>query len=176
MIWEDFIEIGYITKAHGIRGEVKAVLDVHDVSEYVGRKTLWIAKAPGKPEPIEVKKIHPQDKHSIMAFKDIHTRNEAEALKGYTLLIPEKDLPPLEAGQFYYYEILGFTVHDEQHGELGEVADIIEGGLQDLIVMRYQNKEVLIPAVDEVLLGIDREKKQVNTKLPEGLLEMYLEE
>ncbi len=176
MIWEDFIEIGYISKAHGIKGELKAVLDVHDVSDYLNRKNLWLAKKPGAPQPYELKKFQPTGKQCILAFKDIHTRNDAEALQGYTLLIPQSELAPLEEGQYFFFEILGFSIRDKQKGELGKVDDILEGGLQDLIVMRYKNKEVLIPAVDEVLLEVDKEKKEVLVDLPQGLLEMYVGE
>ncbi|MEM9720572.1 MAG: 16S rRNA processing protein RimM, partial [Bacteroidota bacterium] len=62
------------------------------------------------------------------------------------------------------------------YGELGKVDDVVEAGHQDLIVMHYKHKEVLIPIVDAVLLKVDKTQKQVYTTLPKGLLETYLGE
>ena len=176
MIWEDFIEIGYIARAHGIKGEVKAILDVHDIEDYIDRKDIWLGRAPSDPIIYQIKRMVPDGKFVRIAFEDIEDRSAAETLAGNTLLIPQSELPELEEGQYYYYEILGYSVHDSHYGELGKVDDIMDAGHQDLIMMRYKGKEVLIPIVDEVLLKVDKKQKQVHTSLPKGLLETYLGE
>jgi len=174
MIWDDYVEIGFIAKAHGIKGEVKASMDVYDIEEYRDKKTLWLAKAPGNPIPYTVEKFQPGQKHTILAFKDVDDRNQAEALMGHTLLIPQAELPELAPDQFYFYEILGFTVVDDHYGSLGKVDDVWESGPQALVRMVYKEKEVLIPAVKAVLYAIDREKEEVYTRLPKDLLETYM--
>jgi len=176
MIREEYVEVGYIAKAHGIHGEVKAVFDVHDLNEYLSRKTIWIATKDQPPQILEISKLRLADKFVIAKFKDIDTRNDAEALVGSSMFIPESELPKLPQDQFYYYEVLGFTIEDEKYGTLGVLEDIVETGPQDLFVMRYKGKEVLIPPAKEIILSADKSQKILYTRLPEGLIALYLGE
>ena len=70
--------------------------------------------------------------------------------------------------------IINFDVVDEQKGKLGKVTAIYTSEAQDLIAMAYENSEILIPVSDEIVKTVDREKKELYTNLPEGLLEVYL--
>ena len=172
----NYIEIGYIAKAHGLHGEVKAVFDVYDISEYENRKELFIAKKDESVKAVQLKQFHVQsDKQALLRFADVRYRDQAEALKGYTLYIPQEDLPTLPEGHYYYFEIIGFRIIDNQLGELGTVKDIYDGPADDILVMEYKDKEVLIPMNDTFVGTADLEEKILHTSLPEGLLEAYLE-
>ena len=89
---------------------------------------------------------------------------------------PESDLPSLKDGQFYYFQIIGYEVEDKNHGRLGKVKDIMETSGQDILIMNYQDKEILIPMTEGFLIGAEHEEKLVKTAMPEGLLEFYLGE
>lgn len=91
------------------------------------------------------------------------------------MFLPLDQLPQLEEGQFYFHEIIGFQVEDENEGPLGTVKDVYEAGEQYLIAMNYQDREVLIPLNDDIIPKVNKEKKIVHTRLPEGLLDVYLE-
>ncbi|MEL6676111.1 MAG: ribosome maturation factor RimM [Bacteroidota bacterium] len=174
---EDFVELGYLGKAHGLKGEIKAVFDVHDIREYLKVKKLHLAK---KDAPIEVRKVKriavQKAKQLIIKFEGVNYRDEAEALTGSTVYFPMADLPELEEGRFYYFQVIGFAIEDKTHGPLGTISQIIDGPAQDILVMDYQGKEILIPMTDEFVGEADMEAKKVMTALPEGLLEAYLEE
>ncbi|MGO8609895.1 ribosome maturation factor RimM, partial [Rhizobium johnstonii] len=75
---------------------------------------------------------------------------------------------------FYFHDVVGFTVMDEQLGELGTVETFYELPQQDVLSMRYQGQEVLIPVADELILHADQQARKLYVKLPEGLLEVYL--
>ena len=96
MTREECVEIGYIAKAHSLKGEVKAVFDVFDISEYKNVTVLYLAK---KGEPLKEKKITRMnlinDSQAIMAFEGITDRNMSEELRGSTLYFPEANLPKL---------------------------------------------------------------------------------
>jgi len=173
---EDYVEVGYVAKAHGVQGEVKISFDVHDLSDYLNRKSFWLAHKNGVEKEWEISRMRLADKHVIVKFKDIRYRDEAEQLVGMTLFVPQTDLPQLPEGEFYYFEIIGFDVVDKQLGKLGKVKDIVETGSQDIILMEYHNQEVLIPVVDQIVLSADKNQRCVYTHLPDGLLETYLEE
>lgn len=173
---DDYIELGYIEKAHGLKGEVKAKFDVYNMSEYAEKKTFFLGK---KDEPIQKFKIKRMNLigqgQAIIKFEGINYRDEADTIKGATIYFPEKDLPVLEEGQFYYFQIIGYEVEDAKHGRLGTVENIIETSAQDVLVMKYKDKEVLIPMTEEFVQRADHEAKLMHTAMPEGLLDFYLE-
>ena len=77
-------------------------------------------------------------------------------------------------GDFYYFEIIGFRVQDQQHGELGLIRDFASTSGQEILFMEYQGQEVLIPATRDFVLSADKTAQILRTALPEGLLELYL--
>lgn len=176
MTKEDCINIGYISKAHGVRGDLRAVFDVHDLREYVKRKSFWFAKKDGPLVEGKLTFFRPQQKMEVLIhLEGVEDRNAAENWVGSTLYIPAEELPKLKDGHFYYFQVIGFTVMDEQLGALGTVRDFADGSAQDIMVMDYQDKEVLIPMTDTFVGKADFEKKLIYTNLPEGLVEAYLE-
>jgi 16S rRNA processing protein RimM len=90
--------------------------------------------------------------------------------------LPLDELPELENDQFYYHEIIDYQVVDKNLGELGKVLTVHSMQAQDLMVMEYKGKEVLIPVISEIVLNADKEAKILNVNLPEGLLEVYMED
>ena len=171
----DYIELGYISKAHGIRGELKAVFDVYDIGEYKNKKELYLAKGDKPIEIYLVKKFNITPKKIvIIAFEGIDDRNQSEELVGSTIYFPQADLPQLKDGHFYYFQIEGFQVEDKQLGSLGKVVTVIDGPAHDILVMNYKHKEVLIPMTDEFVLQADMETKVLHTNLPDGLVDAYI--
>lgn len=173
---EDCIEIGYIPKAHGLKGELKAVFDVYDIQEYKRIKSLFLAKKDQPLKEYTVTKFQIVSRESaIIGLGEITDRNQAEELIPVGMYFPADQLPKLPEGQFYYFDVIGFTVKDKQLGTLGTVRDFADGPAQDLMIMDYQDKEVLIPVTDHFVLNADMDAKIIHTDLPEGLLEFYLE-
>ena len=85
-------------------------------------------------------------------------------------------LPKLNDDQFYYHEIINYQVNDRTLGPLGKVKEVYSTGAQDVIIMVYKGVEVLIPLTDEIVPKVDKGKKEVITQLPEGLVDVYLNE
>lgn len=175
MIREACVEIGYISKAHGLEGELKATLDVHDMEEYLDVPVLYLAHEKGPLRPYAVEVFHVMDKkHVLLTLTEVDDRPEAEALVGQSIFFPQEDLPPLAEGHFYFFQVIGFRVEDATMGTLGTIQDFASGGSQDVMIMDYEGHEVLIPVVDEIVGLADFDKKVVFTQLPEGLVDMYL--
>lgn len=177
MTRDECVELGYISKAHGIKGEVRVVFDVHDIEEYQHKKAFFLAPKGEPLQRIRVKAFRLQTgKQAIIKFEGINDRNSSESLTSNQLFIPLTELPELPEGEFYYFEIMGFQVQDEVLGELGTIKDYVEAGGQNILFMTYKEKEVLIPANRDFVLRADMEKKVLFTHLPEGLVELYTEE
>ena len=172
---EDCYELGYISKTKGLDGEVYVQLDVDEPEDYENLESVFL-EIKKNLVPYFIQYIDFQDKKVVIAFDDIETLDQAKDLVGSKLFLPLNNLPPLEEGQFYYHEVINFKITDQNLGELGTIIQIYETGNQDLIAMQFQGKEILIPLVDDFIIKIDREKNILFVNLPEGLLDIYLEE
>ncbi len=172
---EDCFELGYVIKPHALKGEVSLMLESDDPSAYYNLDSIFLEEKSGL-VPYFIESINPQKNKMIIKFEDIDSIEAAEGLAGLKAYLPLSFLPDLSDGQFYYHEIVGFTVVDTEKGELGEISNVLSTDTQALIEMQYKGKEVLIPINDEVLQEVNRTNKTVSATLPEGLLELYLTE
>lgn len=176
MTKEDCYLLGKITKTHGLKGELAIWLDVDYPEEYEELDSVLL-EIKGELVPHFVEEIQIRPNKSIIKFEDIDTIEAASKLVNCDIYLPEDNLPELEDNdQFYYHEIINYDVVDEVKGKLGKVLAVYTSERQDLIAMQYQGKEVLIPIDDDIVKTVDREKKELYTNLPEGLLEIYLED
>jgi len=170
---DDYFEIGYILKPHGLKGAVNILLDVDDPSKYTKMESV-VVKIGEQLVPFLVSSLQINGNKATMQFEEINSVEEAQKLKSSTLMLPLEQLPKLENGKFYYHDVIGYQIIDEELGQLGPIENIITGGNQDLITMIYKNKEILIPVSEEIVLSANHEKKEVVVHLPDGLLNIYL--
>lgn len=174
MTKEDCYLLGKITKTHGLKGELAIWLDVDYPEEYEDLDSVLL-EVKGELVPHFIEEIQIRANKSIIKFEDIDTIEEAQKLVNCDIYLPEDNLPELEDNdQFYYHEIIDFNVVDEVKGKLGKVLAVYTSDRQDLIAMQYEGVEILIPIDDNIVKMVDREKKELYTHLPDGLLEVYL--
>ena len=177
MLLDDSYQLGYIIKTHGLRGHVVAHFDVDDAAAYAKLKTvhLGLASAPDQLVAHEVERVQPQaNSRVLLKLRGIDRIEDAEPLRGARLHLPLTELPALADDQFYFHDVIGFVVVDANLGELGTVENFYELPQQDMLAMRYQGQEVLIPVVDELVSHADMAKRQIYVNLPDGLLDVYL--
>lgn len=174
---DDCYQLGSLGKPHGLKGFVVAFFDVDDLNDYRKLKSVWLEMpaAPGKLVAYEVEKFQPQtDNKVLFKLKGIDRIEDAEPLRNAKLWRPLAELPALADDQFYFHDVVGYLVVDEALGELGVVEAFYELPRQDVLGMRYQGQEVLIPVVDELILRADQAARRLLVKLPDGLLDVYL--
>lgn len=167
--------LGYITKPHGLNGEVAAFLDVDFPEEYREMESVFV-DINNKLIPFFIEHLDITPKKNIIKFEEVDTIESAEELSGKELYLPLSALPPLTGTAFYYHEIIGFEVVDKTFGPVGPVRDVFTNSSQDLIACEHQGKEVLFPITDELVEKVDRENRRLHVDLPEGLIELYLED
>lgn len=175
---DDCYQLGYVTKPHGLHGEVHLFLDVDFPEAYNNLESVFVAykNVPQALVPFFIETLKLSGNKAIVKFEDIDTIEQAEALKEAQLYLPLDTLPKLQEGQFYYHEVIGYTVQDQKEGQLGVIKEVYVLAGQDAIAMEYQGKEVLIPVNNAIVLSADHEKQVVHVQLPEGLLDIYLED
>ena len=169
---EDCFELGYIRQTHGLKGELTVIFDVDEPQEYEDLDSVFIEQK-GQLVPFIVESLNIAGGKVIMKLEEVDSVVKAQTLKGSKLYLPLTLLPQLEEDTFYYHEIIGYDVHDQNKGYLGKVKTIYNLPAQDLIALDYKNAEVLIPINEHIVLKIETETKTIITQLPEGLLEVY---
>ena len=171
---DDFFYLGKILKTHGNKGQVIVLLDVDNPEDYLTLKSVYLdlhgERIPFFIDSLEIK----HNRKAVIQFQDFNSIEDGMSLTGLEMYLPITILPSLKGNQFYYHEIIGFQVVDQQYGNIGLVEDILELPYQSLFRIRFGDKEVLIPIVDDIIQKVDRKKKQLLIKAPEGLIEIYL--
>ena len=162
---------------HGLSGEVHVILDSDHPENYKDLESVFLLlKGENALIPFFIQAIQIKGEKAIVKFEEVTSLNQASVFTGSLLFLPLDVLPKLEGDDFYFHELVSWRVIDQQLGELGSIISINHQSPQILLVMEYQKREVLIPYTDEIVIRIDRINQQVHVSLPEGLLEIYLEE
>ena len=173
---EQCFQLGYVAKVHGLRGEVVVMLDVDYPEDYEDLKQLFLLQK-GRLVPFFLEHFVLQPGNRVLAkFEDLDRIELVEDLVGLEVYLPLSALPPLEDDQYYYHELIGFEVIDDTYGVLGPVETIYDLETQDLLGVKHQEREVLIPIQDGIIQKVDKTAKKVYCQLPEGLLDIYLED
>jgi 16S rRNA processing protein RimM len=150
-------------------------LDVDYPEDYEDMDSVYV-EIKGELVPYFISRFNLQKQNNaIVTFEDVDTIEKAQALVGSSLYLSLDELQELGEEEFYYHEIKGYTVVDETKGVLGLVKEVYALNGQDLIAMDYQGVEVLIPTAEDIVLKADKVNKQLFVHLPEGLLEVYLD-
>lgn len=167
----DLFPIGRIIKPHGVKGKIKVEYFGEDPNGFLLYRRILIEDRTGRPLAYEVLNAIPQPSRLILQLKGIHSIEEAEPLMGKEILIGEEDLPDLEEGEYYWFEILGMAVETGEGRGIGKVKEILVTGANDVYVVGGKKREIFIPATEEVIQNIDREKRMIKVSRMEGLWE-----
>ncbi|HWW38345.1 ribosome maturation factor RimM [Pedobacter sp.] len=170
---EEAFYIGYITKTKGLKGEVQLYFE-YDEPELLDLDVVF-AEINGKMVPFFISsyKLQPNNTGNFF-FDDVDHIDKAQPLLRKKIYIPLSKVPEREDEDFHYNDLKGYIVSDETQGELGEIIEVNEYPQQFVATISYQNKEVLFPLNEDMILEIDEERQTLLIDLPEGLLDIYL--
>jgi len=171
--FEGYFFLGKIIRTHGYKGGLKAVLDVDEPQEYRELDMIFVDMK-GQLVPWMVEDIHLEKNKANIRLKDLNTMEAAEKLVHHAMYLPVELLPKLRGNKFYYHEVIGFKVKDASRGDLGTVDRVIELPNNPLLAVKFGEKEILLPISDDIIVKVDRRKKQIEVKAPEGLIDIYL--
>jgi 16S rRNA processing protein RimM len=168
---EDLFDLGFVEKAHGLSGDVKVSIDSDDPGYYQKMESVYIRKKDG-PIPFFVESIQITGNKAIIKFEGVDSREEAEELKSGTLMLPVSMLPVLQDDQYYYHDLIGCEILDDDRGSIGNVQDVLEMPADPLLVAIHKGKEVLIPLNEHIVKNVNVRERYLNVNLPAGLLEI----
>lgn len=168
---EDMLRIGVVTTTHGIHGEVKVFPTTDDVKRF--KKTdevILITKQGNLTLHVESAKFFKNI--VIVKFKEYNDINEVEGFRKCDLMVTRENALPLKEGQFYFCDVIGATVVDEDGAEIGTVKDVIETGANNVFsIETKEGKEVLFPVIPQCIRKVDVEAGIVTAHIMKGLLD-----
>ena len=172
---EGLVAVGRIIGAHGREGEIR----VKSTSDVPGRfdegQTLYVSRDGVSPEEQTYQIARTRSTGSkgndilIISLQGFRDRDQALRLAGLWLCVPQSEVPSAEEGEYFHYELLGLKVRTVEGEDLGEVAEILETGSNDVYVVKGAAGEILVPALSKVVREIDIAAGLMVVDLPEGL-------
>lgn len=175
---DDWLEIGIIVASQGLKGEVRVSSESDFPERFEKSGKRWLQSPDGKSlQEIQLEKGRyvPGKNLYIVKFQGIDERNQADALRGYKILVAKSDRPHLEADEYHVGDLLELEVYNQLTGELiGTVNDIFVAGndLLEVKLDRDPEKTVLIPFVKEIVPVVNLTAKRLEINPPRGLLEI----
>ncbi|TDA65641.1 MAG: 16S rRNA processing protein RimM [Clostridia bacterium] len=170
---EGYIAVGEILGPHGVHGEVK-VRPLTDFPERFYRLETVRVRLGGEPRPYTVEQCRVLQGHTIIIrFVGVSDREAAATLRGGLIEIPPEEVVPLPEGHYYVFQLVGLPVYTVEGELLGRLKDVLSTGANDVYVVADDrtNKEILLPAIREVIKEVDLDgEKMIIDPLP-GLLE-----
>ena len=170
---EDCYFLGKITRRHGLQGNVFLKLDTDQPEMYNKLDSIFI-EINGLLVPFFVAKQSWSKGDTLI----ISYKNSTEALVDQTIgrdvFMPLSTLPKLIGNKFYYHEVIGFEIREEDGKTCGNIVSINDQTAQHYFILDLAGKEIIIPIIKDWILELNREEKYLKMQLPEGLMDVFL--
>lgn len=168
---KDMLRIGVITTTHGLRGEVKVFPTTDDVKRF--KKTdevILVTKQGNLTLHVESAKFFKNI--VILKFKEFQNINEVEGFRKCDIMVTRENALPLAEGKFYFCDVIGAEVVEEDGSPIGTVKDVIETGANNVFAIETNDgKEVLFPVIPQCIKKVDTEAGIVIAHIMKGLLD-----
>ena len=161
-----YLAAGRVVRPFGLRGELKVELFTDYPEQLIRLRTVYLGP---QAEPWKVEGVRLHKGAALFKLVGCDDRTAAEALRGLLVQIVVEDAAPLKEGEYYAYQIVGMTVVEENGTLLGKVTEIISTGANDVYLVAGPEGELLLPAIESVILEIDLEADRMVVHLLEGL-------
>ena len=161
------IAVGSINGVWGVHGHVKVTLLTSNPDRFKAGVTLLLQGIPRKVLDVQLPRGYP-----AVLFRGFEDRRAAESLIGEVIEIPESELPELPEGEYYTHDLVGMAVETAGGEPLGTLVEVLRTGSNDVYVVRREGvKDVLVPAIPDVIVSVDVPAQRMVVELLPGLLE-----
>ncbi len=158
-----YVAVGRVHAPHGLHGEVKVTSLTENPDRFAPKAKLWAGQ-----QQITVTGVREASGFVYLTIKGFNDRTSVEKFRNTLLQVPESELPKLEEGEYYRFQLIGLKVFDREGGALGEVAEIIETGATDVYRVAAPDKpDLLLAAMPDVVLEIDIAAKRMTVDPPD---------
>lgn len=169
----EYKQIGYTQKTHGVAGEIKVFIEEPYDDLFLDQDRIFL-DIKGTKQPFFIESIRGKAEF-IVKFEDINQREAAQLLQSKGLFLLAHEVPAAlaaEAPTLEYAGLTDFRLVDEALGDIGRIEEILEMPQQEMAVLHYKGREVLVPLNPQFIQSVDKTGKIVRVALPEGLLDL----
>ncbi len=167
----ELIRLGRISGAHGLRGAVRLRLD-NPASNALAHLSQITIEHRGERREYRILDTARAGAGGIrVTLEGVAGVDAAQALRGAVAMAPAGDLPALGPGEFYYRDLIGCEVRTTDGRLLGAVAEVFSAGASEVLVVRDGKREVLVPAIEDVIKSMDLTERRVVIEPVPGLLD-----
>jgi len=147
--------MGRVAAAHGIRGWVKIQPYTEFLDSLLDYGSWWIGHEGGPWREVEVEQCEVHNKKLAAQLPDCPDRTAAEKLKGLLIAVPRSSLPKQNDDEYYWSDLIGLAVMNESGEALGTVANLLEAGANQVLSVKGESGEILIPFVASAIKQVD---------------------
>ena len=167
---ENFLEIGQIVNSYGLKGQMKIVPFTDDITRYSDLKTIYIEiNKQLKEYKIEQVKYHKNN--VLIKLEGIDDINDTEQFKNCFVKVDRKNAVKLPEDTYFIVDLIGLEVFTEENVLLGKIVDVFPTGSNDVYVVKDElGKQILLPAIGEVIKNVDIPNKKMIVNLIKGLV------
>lgn len=167
---EEYLEIGQIVNTSGLKGFLKVIPLTDDITRFEDLKTVYIQEKKDLVE-FKIQEVKYSKNMVLLKLKGIDDIGEAEKFKNFYIKINRKDAVELEEDSYFIVDIIGCKVFTDENEFLGKVIDVFQTGSNDVYTVKNnEDKEILLPAIEDVIKDIDIANKKIVVKLMDGLI------
>ena len=167
---QEYFEVGQIVNTNGLKGLLKINPFTDDITRFEKLKTIFIEHKKELLE-FEIESVRYQKKQVLLKLKGIDTIEEAEKYREDYLKIKRNKEEKLPEDTYYIVDLIGLDIYTEGGELLGKLDDVFSTGSNDVYVVKNsEGKQILLPAISDVIKNIDLEQKKIVVNLIEGLL------
>jgi 16S rRNA processing protein RimM len=162
--------VGRVARAHGNKGQVIVNPETDFAADRFAIGNVLTVEHAGKTVERRITAVRFQNGRPIVGLEGVDTMNDAEALAGAELKMPQSALAPLPANTFYRHNLVGCEVKDSAGRAIGRVTEVLGPSERSVLVVGSGRDEVMIPMVDGIIVRIDSVVRQIIVELPDGLI------
>ena len=157
---DNWVAMGYVKGAFGIKGWVKVAADT-EYADSLLDYPVWQLSKDGVSRSYTLENGQVAGDELQVKFAEISDRDAAQLLRGYTIEIKRSDFEPAQEGEYYWADLVGLTVHNRQNELIGAVNSLMETGAHDILVVDGEHGRKLIPFVDHYIDHVDLEQGSI---------------
>ena len=154
---EGYVAVGRVQAPFGLKGELKVMSLTDNPERFVPKAKLWAGQ-----QPVTIASVREAQGYVYLMLKGFSDRSSVDKFRHALLQVPETELPELEEGEYYRFQLLGLKVLDKNGIELGAIAEVIETGATDVYrVHDAEGKDTLLSATADVIVSVDLKAKRM---------------
>lgn len=167
---EQLMEIGMIVNTYGIKGFLKVVPYTDDIARFEDLKSIYI-ETKNSLKTVIIEDVKYAKNLVLLKIKGIDDINTAQKYKNCYIKIDRKDAVKLPEDSYFIVDLIGVSVYTDNNEELGHIIDVYSTGANDIYVVKDEmGKQVLLPAIGDVIKNVDIQNKKMIVHLIDGLV------